>query len=73
MNFLLLRCTNLLGTTYTFENRALIPENTPLIFVSNHQSLYDIVAMIWYLRRFHCSYVSKKELGKGSQTSHPRH
>jgi 1-acyl-sn-glycerol-3-phosphate acyltransferase len=65
MNFFLLRWTNLLGTTYTFENRDLIPENTPLIFVSNHQSLYDIVAMIWYFRRFHCSYVSKKELGKG--------
>jgi 1-acyl-sn-glycerol-3-phosphate acyltransferase len=36
-----------------------------LIFVSNHQSLYDIVAMIWYLRRFHCKFVSKIELGKG--------
>ena len=65
MNFILLRCTNLLGTTYTFENRELIPENVPLIFVSNHQSLYDIVAMIWYLRRYHCKFVSKKELGKG--------
>ena len=65
MNFFLLRCTNLLGTTYTFENRELIPENVPLIFVSNHQSLYDIVTMIWYLRRYHCKFVSKKELGKG--------
>ncbi len=65
MNFFLLRCTNLVGTTYTFENRDLIPKNVPLIFVSNHQSLYDIVAMIWYLRRFHCKFVSKMELGKG--------
>ncbi|WP_291103558.1 MULTISPECIES: lysophospholipid acyltransferase family protein [unclassified Flavobacterium] len=65
MNFFLLRCTNLLGTTYTFENRELIPENVPLIFVSNHQSLYDIVTMIWYLRRFHPKFVSKIELGKG--------
>lgn len=65
MNFFLLRCTNLLGTKYTFENRELVPENVPLVFVSNHQSLYDIVAMIWYLRRFHCKFVSKKELGKG--------
>ena len=65
MNFILLRCTNLLGTTYTFKNRELIPENVPLIFVSNHQSLYDIVAMIWYLRRYHCKFVSEKELGKG--------
>ena len=65
LNFFLVRCTNLLGTTYTFENIESIPKNVPLIFVSNHQSLYDIVAMIWYLRRFHCKFVSKKELGKG--------
>lgn len=65
LNLVLLRCTNLLGTRYTFENRELIPKNVPLIFVSNHQSLYDIIAMIWYLREFHCKFVSKKELGKG--------
>ncbi len=65
LNFFLLRCTNLLGTTYKFENTEDIPKDVPLIFVSNHQSLYDIVAMIWYLRRFHCKFVSKIELGKG--------
>lgn len=65
LNFFLLKCTNLVGTTYKFENRELIPEGKPLIFVANHQSMYDIVAMIWYLRRFHCKFVSKKELGKG--------
>jgi 1-acyl-sn-glycerol-3-phosphate acyltransferase len=27
--------------------------------------MYDIIAMIWFLRRFHCKFVSKKELGKG--------
>jgi 1-acyl-sn-glycerol-3-phosphate acyltransferase len=61
----LVRCTNLLGTTYQFENVTDIPENAPLIFVSNHQSMYDIIAMIWYLRKFHCKFVSKKELGSG--------
>ncbi|MFM9825265.1 lysophospholipid acyltransferase family protein [Flavobacterium sp.] len=65
LNFMLLRCTNLIGTRYTFVNRELIPKNAPLIFVSNHQSMYDIIAMIWYLREFHCKFVSKKELGKG--------
>jgi 1-acyl-sn-glycerol-3-phosphate acyltransferase len=65
LNFILLKCTNLVGTTYKFENRALIPEGVPLIFVANHQSMYDIIAMIWYLRKFHCKFVSKKELGKG--------
>ncbi len=65
MNLFLVRCTNLLGTRYQFENRDNIPKNVPVIFVANHQSLYDIVAVIWYLRDFHCKFVSKKELGKG--------
>lgn len=65
MNFFLLKCTNLVGTTYKFENRDSIPQGVPLIFVANHQSMYDIIATIWYLRRFHCKFVSKKELGKG--------
>ncbi|WP_396144636.1 lysophospholipid acyltransferase family protein [Flavobacterium sp.] len=65
LNFFLVRCTNILGTTYTFRNREVIPENAPIIFVANHQSLYDIVGIIWFLRKFHAKFVSKKELGKG--------
>ena len=65
LNLFLVRCTNILGTSYQFENTERIPKNVPIIFVANHQSLYDIVAMIWYLRDFHCKFVSKKELGKG--------
>ena len=65
LNFFLTKCTNILGTQYTFENRDTIPKNVPIIFVSNHQSLYDIVGIIWFLRRFHVKFVSKKELGKG--------
>jgi 1-acyl-sn-glycerol-3-phosphate acyltransferase len=65
LNFFLTKCTNILGTKYTFENRDTIPKNVPIIFVSNHQSLYDIIGIIWYFRRFHAKFVSKKELGKG--------
>lgn len=65
MNFLLTKTTNILGTTYSFKNRELIPKEVPIIFVANHQSLYDIVGIIWYLRDFHAKFVSKKELGKG--------
>jgi 1-acyl-sn-glycerol-3-phosphate acyltransferase len=61
LNFFLLRCTNLLGTTYKFENRK-HSKNVPLIFCLNHQSMYD---MLWFgFFRFHCKFVSKKELGK---------
>lgn len=65
LNLFLVRCTNILGTTYSFKNKESIPQNVPIIFVANHQSLFDIIGIIWYLRRFHAKFVSKKELGRG--------
>lgn len=65
LNFFLVKCTAILGTTYRFKNVEKIPANTPLIFVANHQSMYDIIGIIWFLRKFHPKFVSKKELGKG--------
>ena len=49
LNFFLVGCTMLLGTTYSMENFKSIPNQKPLIFVANHQSMFDIVAMIWFL------------------------
>ena len=65
LNLILLRIGHFLGTTYKVENRDLIPKGVPIIFVANHQSLYDIVGIIWFMRKFHPKFVSKKELGKG--------
>ncbi|MBC7605345.1 MAG: 1-acyl-sn-glycerol-3-phosphate acyltransferase [Burkholderiales bacterium] len=65
LNFCLLRIGQLLGTTFRIENREMLPEDVPLIFVSNHQSLYDIIGIIWFLRKFHPKFVSKQELAKG--------
>jgi 1-acyl-sn-glycerol-3-phosphate acyltransferase len=65
LNLILLRIGHLLGTTYEVNNRKLIPKGVPIIFVANHQSLYDIVGIIWFMRKFHPKFVSKKELGKG--------
>jgi 1-acyl-sn-glycerol-3-phosphate acyltransferase len=65
LNFCLVLCMRLVGTRIHFENKEKIPAQVPLIFVANHQSMYDIIAMIWYLRDYHCKFVSKKELGKG--------
>ena len=33
--------------------------------VSNHQSVHDIPAIIWFMRKYHPKFVAKKELGKG--------
>lgn len=65
LNFFLLRNTHVLGTSYDFQNRELLPNGVPLIIVANHQSLYDIIPIIWFMRKWHPKFVSKKELGKG--------
>ncbi|MBZ9630942.1 1-acyl-sn-glycerol-3-phosphate acyltransferase [Salegentibacter sp. LM13S] len=64
-NFFLMRCLNILGTRFTVENPQDIPIEKPCIFVANHQGMYDIPPIIWYLRKHHPKFVSKKELGKG--------
>lgn len=64
-NFTLMRCLNILGTTFTVDNPHNIPTDVPCIFVSNHQGLYDIPPIIWYLRKHYPKFISKKELGKG--------
>lgn len=60
-----MRCLNILGARFTFRNIHSIAANTPLIIVTNHQSMYDIPPIIWYMRKYHPKFVSKKELGKG--------
>lgn len=57
--------TYLLGTRYKIENLDKLPANTPLIIAANHQSLYDIPAIIWFMRKVHPKFISKIELGKG--------
>ncbi|MEB8328109.1 lysophospholipid acyltransferase family protein [Flavobacteriaceae bacterium KMM 6897] len=65
LNLCLLRCSNVLGTTYTYNNPHTMPTDRPLIIVSNHQSMHDISPIIWYMRQHHPKFVSKQELGKG--------
>ena len=65
LNFFLVHIQYILGTKISFNVRTDIPENVPLIMVSNHQSVHDIPAIIWFLRKYHPKFVAKKELGKG--------
>tara|TARA_R110002049_G_scaffold67423_1_gene175127 strand:- start:64 stop:801 length:738 start_codon:yes stop_codon:yes gene_type:complete len=65
LQFCIMRCLNLLGTQISFNNPYNITTDRPLIIVSNHQSMYDISPIMWYLRKHHVKFVSKKELGKG--------
>jgi 1-acyl-sn-glycerol-3-phosphate acyltransferase len=65
LQFSLMRCLNVLGTRFTFKNPYDIDTDQPLIIVSNHQSMYDISPIMWYMRKHHPKFVAKKELGKG--------
>jgi 1-acyl-sn-glycerol-3-phosphate acyltransferase len=64
-NLCLIRCLNILGTRIDFENPYKLTKDRPHIIVANHQSLYDISPIMWYLRKLHPKFISKKELGKG--------
>ncbi|OBX26178.1 1-acyl-sn-glycerol-3-phosphate acyltransferase [Gelidibacter algens] len=65
LQFFLMRCLNVLGTRFTFTNPYEINLDQPLIIVANHQSMYDISPIMWYMRKHHPKFISKKELGKG--------
>ncbi len=65
MNGLLVFWTKILGTTYHYAGRENLIKNVPLIFVSNHQSMYDISPLEYDLADYHPKFISKIELGKG--------
>lgn len=65
LQFALLRCQNILGTRFSCDYKGIVPSGVPVIIVSNHQSMFDIPPIIWYLRKHHPKFISKKELGKG--------
>ncbi|PQJ76995.1 lysophospholipid acyltransferase family protein [Polaribacter glomeratus] len=65
MNFVLTKSLLILGTPVSVVNKQELPENTTLIFVSNHQGMFDIPPIIWAFRKYHPKFVSKIELGKG--------
>ena len=64
LNFFLTYCNWSLFNSVTFDNRQNLPNNQPIIFVANHQSMYDIPGIIWFLRKHHPKFISKIELTK---------
>jgi len=65
MNLCLVATFYVLGNRVTFTNKQNLPTNRPIIFISNHQSMYDIPPIIWFLRKHHAKFISKIELTKG--------
>ena len=65
LNFFLTYCQLFLGNSITFINEQELPDNRPIIFIANHQSMYDIPGIIWFMRKYHVKFISKIELTKG--------
>lgn len=66
LNFFLTMANYILFNRVKFINKESLPLDCPIIFVANHQSTFDIPAMIFFLRRFHGKFISKIELAKAN-------
>lgn len=66
LNFFLTYNSLLLGNIPVFKNKYKLPTDRPIIFVSNHQSAYDIPGLIFFLRKHHGKFISKIELAKSN-------
>lgn len=64
LNFFLLSSYYVLFCPIRFKNNQNLPTDRPIIFTANHQSMYDIPPMIWFLRKYHSKFISKIELTK---------
>lgn len=65
LNFFLTYCNWFLLNSVTFIHRQNLSTAQPIIFVANHQSMYDIPGLIWNLRQYQPKFISKIELTKG--------
>ena len=65
LNLFIVKSLLIIGVTVRLKNEYTLPEDTTLIFVSNHQSMFDIPPISWFFRKYHPKFVSKIELGRG--------
>jgi 1-acyl-sn-glycerol-3-phosphate acyltransferase len=65
LNLFLTSTSYILFNNIKFINKQNLPIGRSIIFVANHQSLFDIPPLIWYLRKYHAKFISKVELTKG--------
>jgi len=62
LNFFLTYSTLVLGNVPVVKGLNKVPKNRSIIFVSNHQSTFDIPGLIYFFRDFHGKFISKIEL-----------
>lgn len=65
LNFFLVKSMLIIGVPVRLINKHKIPEDASVIFVSNHQSTFDIPPIGWFFRKQNPKFVAKIELAKG--------
>lgn len=65
LNFCIVYGWYLTGSSMSFSQKEKLPTDKTIIFVSNHQSMFDIPGIIWFLRKNTPLFISKLELSKG--------
>jgi len=64
LNFCLTYCSLFLFNIPIVKRNFSLPKDRPLIFVSNHQSTFDIPGLIYFFRKYHGKFISKIELAE---------
>lgn len=64
-NLALIRALRIVGSRTTLVGVDKVPEDRPIIIVSNHQSMFDIPAVGLAFKKSYPKFISKIELGKG--------
>jgi len=64
LNGSLVKGLHIIGCRIRFLGFEKIPDHRPLIIVSNHQSLYDIPAVVYGFRKYYPKFISKIELSR---------
>lgn len=65
LNACLIYSTGLMGSVGAFFNNQKIDVSKKYLIIANHQSMFDIVGIIWFMRKLNPIFVSKKSLAKG--------
>lgn len=65
LNFCLTKSMLILGVSVSLINKYKIPKDASIVFVSNHQSTFDVAPLGWFFRKHFPKFVAKIELGKG--------
>jgi 1-acyl-sn-glycerol-3-phosphate acyltransferase len=65
LNWFLMGTQLVLFNRFSINYKEELPPGPSYIFVSNHQSMFDIPPLIYFLRNYYPKFVAKKELSKG--------